>query len=59
MTYQKIKSNINKYIENGENLFSSRKLGGPGIKIQVDETIIAHGELPLCPSRIKDGYPGI
>lgn len=58
-TYQKIKSNIHDFIETKDDVSLRRRLGGPGLKVQVDETAIAHGDLPACPSQMDDDFPGI
>ncbi len=58
-TYQTIKNNIYCFIRDRECNLINRKLGGKGLKVQVDETVISHGELPNCPSVIEDNFPGI
>lgn len=35
------------------------KLGGSGVSIQVDETVIGHNNPSVCPSYLEDNYPGI
>ena len=55
--YQSIKCLLNQYAS--ELYISNLKLGGPGIKVQVDGTVICHGRLEDCPSRLEDDFPGI
>ena len=37
----------------------STKLGGNGMAVQVDETVIGHNQPPVHPSALNDNFPGI
>lgn len=56
-TYQNIKKNINNFLN--DQFILEEKLGGKNIKVQVDETVICHGETELFPSQLPDDFPGI
>ena len=56
-SYQNIKTLIIDYILQLPE--PTYKLGGAKNKIQVDETVICHGFLHECPSKIEDDFPGV
>lgn len=59
LTFQKIKSNINNFIHNEFLISQQIKLGGEGVSIQIDETVISHGVLIENPSNMEDESSGI
>lgn len=56
-TYQIIKNDINNFLKLKFN--DLQKLGGKGIKVQVDETAICQENLPATPSTLPDDTPVI
>lgn len=58
-SYQTIKKQIGLCFRNHFNTLSSTKLGGLGVKVQVDETVISHGPIPNCPSNLNDDHRGL
>lgn len=58
-TFQKIKQNLNLFINSTYNERRLEMIGGRGVRVQVDETVISHGEIPSNPSTLDDDFPGI
>ncbi len=59
LLYGGIKKKIWSYLEYEYEKSKTIKIGGPGIKVQVDETVICHGYLENCPSSLSDDTNGI
>ncbi|KAM0674920.1 hypothetical protein GVAV_001739 [Gurleya vavrai] len=57
--YQKIKKNCQKYCEFKINIDDNFKLGGEGIEVQVDESVICQGFLSDLPTNLSDDTPGL
>ena len=58
-TYQKVKGHLNDFFKFDYEQNMQHKLGGAGISLQVDETVIGHNSIPTCPSNLNDNFPGI
>ncbi|KAG0420500.1 hypothetical protein DMUE_6339, partial [Dictyocoela muelleri] len=58
-SFQKIKKNIYDFITEEKNKNTCTLLVGKGKKVQVDETVICHGDIADYPSKIDDDTPGI
>ncbi|KAF9764448.1 hypothetical protein NGRA_0552 [Nosema granulosis] len=59
LLFQSCPNNIYKSIGCFNTEIPQRKLGGRKVKVQIDETVVAHGKLSNCPSATPNDFPSI